>query len=252
MKSEGAIRQKLKQVRFRYAKRELDASLTRTSSTCEHNVLLEVPGVGSVGACRLEAGVVCDAARDIDLAQDCTTYACRYSKEVLKETLSVALDAPIPEVAAKYPDAAALMWVLTDENPTDTTPEPMLDPFGEAAVSAGTLLGVPVWVRSPVDGETLTNSLNDLMARETQLRALVALKEGLNQVLRDELATVHADVSSVRAEFLLTKSALASLESDLKGRVQELEDALQRVTDERDALLARNNLPFWSPSRWAK
>ena len=252
MKPEGAVRQKLKQVRFRHAKRELDAALTRTSSTCEHNVVLDVPGVGDVGACSLKAGVLCDAARDADLALGCTSYSCRYTKEGMKEVLEAAFDAPISEVAVKYPDAAALMWVLTDENPTDTPTAPMNDPFGESGVLVGTFFGVQVWAGSVAERGLLATALNDLVESEARLRREAAMKDEANQALQAELDTMREDVQTVRAGFSQAKSALTALEADLKGRVQELEDALRRVTEERDGLAARLDLPMWSPSRWAK
>lgn len=252
MKPEGAVRQKLKQVRFRHAKRELDAALTRTSSTCGHNAAYDVPGVGEVGVCLLNQGVVCDAGRGADLAPGCASYLCKNTRDGMKGVLEAVFDGSIAEVAAKYPDAAALMWVLTEENPTEATPEPILDPFGENMVLAGTFFDVPVWTHTPAEGETFAKSLNDLMEKESRMGADLALREGENQALRNELESVHAGVNSVRTEFTLAKSALAALESELKGRVHELEDALRRVTEERDTLQAKLDLPLWSPSRWAR
>lgn len=252
MKSEGAVRQKLKQVRFRHAKRELDAALTRTSATCEHNVVLDVLGVGEVGVCSLKAGVLCDAARDADLAPECLSYSCRYTKEGMKGVLEAAFDAPISEVAVKYPDAAALMWVLTDESPTDTPPAPMNDPFGESGVLVGTFFGVQVWAGSIEERIFLATSLNDLVESEARLRREVALKDEANQSLQAELEAMREDVQSVREKFSQAEVSLTTLEADLKGRVQELEGALRRMTEERDALQARLDLPMWSPSRWSK
>jgi len=252
MKPEGAVRQKLKQVRFRHAKRELDVALTRTSSTCRHNVMLDVLGVGEVGVCSLKAGVLCDAARDADLALGCASYSCKHTKESMKEVLEAAFDAPISEVAVKYPDAAALMWVLTDENPVEIPSVPMNDPFGESGVLVGTFFGVQVWAGSIGERGVLATALNDLVESEARLRREVTQKVEDNQALQAELEAMREDVQAVHTKFLQAEAALTVLDTDLKGRVQELEDALRRMTDERDALQARNDLPMWSPSRWAK
>lgn len=245
MKPEGAVRQKLKQVRFRHAKRELDDALTRTPATCEHNAVLDVPGVGEVGMCSLTRGVVCDAGRGADLAPGCATYSCKYTKEGMKEVLEAAFTAPIPEVAAKYPDAAALMWVLTDENLSDPAPTFMSDPFGESGVLVGTFFGVQVWAGSVGERGLLATALNDLVESEVRLRHEVALKDEATQTLQTELDSVQEGVQGAR-------DTLATLEAELKGQVQALEDALRRVTEERDALQARLDLPVWAPSRWAK
>ena len=245
MKPEGAVRQKLKQVRFRHAKRELDVALTRTPSTCEHNAVLDVPGVGEVGVCSLTRGVLCDAGRGADLAPGCATYSCKYTKEGMKEVLEAAFDAPISEVAAKYPDAAALMWVLTDENLSDPAPTFMTDPFGESGVLVGTFFGVQVWAGSVGERGLLATALNDLVESEVRLRHEVSLKDESNQTLQTELDSVQEGVRSVQG-------TLGTLEAELKGQVQALEDALRRVTEERDALQARLDLPVWAPSRWAK
>lgn len=245
MKPEGAVRQKLKQVRFRHAKRELDVALTRTPATCEHNAVLDIPGVGEVGMCALTRGIVCDAGRGADLAPGCATYSCKYTKEGMKEVLEAAFDAPIPEVAAKYPDAAALMWVLTDENLSDPAPTFMTDPFGESGVLVGTFFGVQVWAGSVGERGLLATALNDLVESEVRLRHEVALKDEAAQTLQTELGSVQEGVQVAR-------DTLATLEAELKGQVRALEDALCRVTEERDALQARFDSPMWSPSRWAK
>lgn len=251
MKPEGAVRQKLKQVRFRHAKRELDAALTRTASTCEHNAAYNVPGVGEVGVCLLNQGVVCDAERGADLAPGCSSYSCKYTKDGMKEALESAFDGSIAEVAAKYPDAAALMWVLTDEPPAPDAP-PLTDPFGESGVLVGTFFGVPLWVGSEGARLMVGQALHTLIEGEAHLRREVTMKAEALQAMQEELDALQTEVQVVRERFLLTEKDLALVTSDLKGRVQELEDALRRVTEERDTLQAKFDLPLWSPSRWSK
>ncbi len=251
MKPEGAVRQKLKQVRFRHAKRELEAALTRTSSTCKHNTTYNVPGVGEVGVCLLNQGVVCDAERGADLAPGCSSYSCKNTKDSMKEALESAFDGPIPEVAAKYPDAAALMWVLSDEPPAPDA-LPLMDPFGESGVLLGTFFGVPLWVGSESARVMVGQALHTLIESEAHLRREVTMKAESIQTMQEELDALQTEVQVVRERFLRTEKDLALVTVDLKGRVQELEDALRRVTEERDTLQAKFDLPLWSPSRWSK
>lgn len=244
MKPEGAVRQKLKQVRFRHAKRELEALLDRTASNCVNNATLDVPGAGAVGFCRLEPTKCCSAERGMDRAPSCRFYAGIHTKESVKESLEASFTAPIAEVAAKYPDAAALMWVLTDEPPTPEAP-PLMDPFGESGVLVGTFFGVPLWVGTEGARFTVGHALNELLdSNQRSQRDLASMQEEFN--------TLQDEVLVVRERAFQTERELGSVESVLSGRVQELEDALRRVTEERDALQARLDLPWWSPSRWSK
>jgi len=253
MKSEGAVRQKLKQVRFRHAKRVLENSLAVAPHNCAHNAFVEVPGVGDVGFCTLPSTspVLCDATRGCDLSASCGKYAPLHTKDTVKGQVEADLDAPIPEVAAKYPDAAALMWVLTDEPPVPDA-LPLMDPFGESGVLVGTFFGVPLWVGSEGARVMVGQALHALVEGEAHLRREVGLKAEALQVMQEELDTLQTEVQVVRERFLQTEKDLALVTDDLKGRVQELEDALRRVTEERDTLQAKFDLPLWSPSRWSK
>lgn len=244
MKPEGAVRQKLKQVRFRHAKRELEALLDRTASNCVNNATLDVPGAGSVGFCRLEPTNCCSAERGMDRAPSCRFYAGIHTKESVKESLEASFTAPIAEVAANYPDAAALMWVLTDEPPTPETP-PLMDPFGESGVLVGTFFGVPLWVGTEGARVMVAQALNDLLEKNQRLQ------KTLNDI-QEEFNTLQGDVVAIRERSLQTERELDAVETNLRGDVRELEDALRGVTEERDALQARLDLPWWSPSRWSK
>ena len=252
MKTVGEVRQKLKQVRFRHAKRELDDALSVTSLNCEHNTVVEIPGVGEVGLCNVApTPVMCDAARGCDLSSSCGRYSSLHTKDTVKEQVEAALNASIPEVAAKYPDAAALMWVLTDEPPALDAPV-LTDPFGESGVLVGTFFGVNVWAGSTHERSVLAAALNTLVESETRLQREVTQQGEALQAARDELDSMQRDLQQVQDKFLSTERALSAVEADLKGRVQQLEDALRATTEERDALQARLDLPVFSPSRWFK
>jgi predicted nucleic acid-binding Zn-ribbon protein len=95
-------------------------------------------------------------------------------------------------------------------------------------------------------------ALHTLIESEARLRHEVTLKADALQNMQEELDALQTEVQVVRERFLQTEKDLALVGSDLKGRVQELEDALRRVTEERDTLQAKFDLPLWSPSRWLK
>jgi len=72
-------------------------------------------------------------------AAKCPLFACARTKEMLREGFDGFLDgASLPEIADRYPDMAALMWVLneevpppaplTDEEPSEEPPPPPVEP----------------------------------------------------------------------------------------------------------------------------
>jgi hypothetical protein len=243
MKSEGAIRQKLKQVRFRHAKRALDTLLARHSSNCKNNASCEVPNVGVVGVCRLDPTVVCDTERNVDPSHNCMAYEPRYSKDGLKDELEGEFNAPLGEVAAKYPDAAALMWVLTDDNGAQEG-APLMDPFGESGLFVGTFFGSPLWTNTEGARVAVVRGLDDLVRSEGQARRDLQAKAR-------EFEGAESEMQDLRLQHTRAEQELASIGAALNevmDRVRELETALQAVSEERDALQAKLDLPFWS--RW--
>lgn len=128
MKSEGSIRQKLKQARFRHLKKILKDSLKKKPANCGWNRTLELPTGGQVSFCALYAedpgswqGLICDEQYDgLELARQCPVYEAKYDKETLKDDFKQLMaEGPIGMIAASYPDIAALMWVLGDEETID-------------------------------------------------------------------------------------------------------------------------------------
>jgi hypothetical protein len=69
-------------------------------------------------------GVVCDEAHGgLGKASNCPFFKERHTKEEITAKFEVSLEgATFVEVAEKYPDMAALMWVLT-ESEQDTNEE---------------------------------------------------------------------------------------------------------------------------------
>lgn len=122
MKSSGAVRHKLTQVRFRHLKKKLEAGLRPTPENCKFNARgLE----NSFNFCLYGAGnpetwvaTLCDVQVDGGArARSCTLFCPRRDKDQIKDEFNKDLgEMGFPEIASQYPDMAALIWVLDDED----------------------------------------------------------------------------------------------------------------------------------------
>lgn len=122
MRSEGAIKHKLKQLRFRYLKKLLDANFKRNPGNCKHNHR-HTQGKGEIGLCLYGSdepeswkGIVCDEeVGGIRQARSCDYFTPHKTKLELKSEFDTLVRGDIAKVASRYPDMAALLWALGDE-----------------------------------------------------------------------------------------------------------------------------------------
>lgn len=147
MKTEGEIRQKLKQVIFRHRKAFVQDGLERTPANCQHNAPARLPvlvsEVDTIRVCRFVSdngewnNQVCDprhgGARQ---ALKCPHFVCRNNAEDLKDTFrsNLGLDGSpvaLAHIAREYPDVVALMWVLGPSDAATPAENSILDFFGE-------------------------------------------------------------------------------------------------------------------------
>lgn len=122
MKTEGQVRHKLQQVLFRHLKKRLEQNFHRSPEGCAHNVEPYGMTVEAVEArqqtprvCGLQdkVGLICDSRLGGgDQARVCPRWEPRMTKDEVKAEFRALLTRPRGEVAAEFPDAAALMWVL--------------------------------------------------------------------------------------------------------------------------------------------
>lgn len=128
MKSAGAIKHKLKQVRFRYMKLHLEEHLKMRPGNCAHNSVFMHPLANGepVGVC-LKSEVqgasnnlpICDS-KWADRASECPYFATTLTKDQYKEGFGKRLESlSLPEIARDYPDMAALLWVLGEDTVED-------------------------------------------------------------------------------------------------------------------------------------
>jgi hypothetical protein len=122
VKSEGEVRQKLKQVLFRHQKSLLKANFKKRPETCAHNALVELDKDSDIGLCMFQypkavepRGLPCDERiGGVEQARKCELWEPIQSKDEIKAEFQVLFEdtAELAPIAAEYPDAAALLWVL--------------------------------------------------------------------------------------------------------------------------------------------
>lgn len=117
MKGEGAIKQKLKQARFRSIKREVRRLTSKKPSNCKHSGLVRGhAGEPLFHVCLLDAdkpeeweGTICDAS----VPNTCPFFTPRQTKEEIEAQVNADLESgDMNLIASKYPHVATLLWVL--------------------------------------------------------------------------------------------------------------------------------------------
>ena len=194
MKTSGEILQKLKQVKFRHLKRELSKRLRQEPSNCKNNVLVNTP-TGQVGVCKIDLQS-CDP-RFSNRADSCGAFEPLYEKEELKESLvEFFLSRPIHNIAIRFPDVAALLWVVAEDDTVDLS----LD------VEDMTLFSIPVWLENPEDKKRLRSEV-------------VRLEESI-QILRGE----RDEEISVSENLRRKVGALEAQKADLEEKLRLLRE----------------------------
>ena len=129
MKTDGQIKQKIKQVVYRHRKAFVRHGLARHPENCVYNERVTLPVHMSnratlhvCGYCSEEGvpnNVVCDASMGGDRqAADCPFFEASKTAKALKEEFNenLGIDGGAPReigyIAKEYPDVAALLWVI--------------------------------------------------------------------------------------------------------------------------------------------
>ena len=128
MKKQGAVRHKLKQVKHRLLKKAIRNGMSKKPCNCSHSG--QVKGNANdplFHVCLLDSskpkewdGVICDPS----VPNNCPFFKPHKTEQEIKEEFEIEFDSLINEgdmgkIASKYPDVAALLWVLADS--TDET-----------------------------------------------------------------------------------------------------------------------------------
>jgi hypothetical protein len=203
LRSVGDIRQKVKQARFRHLKRFLEDGLSQQSSNCVHNNPSEAFGK-VVGVCKIKH-VTCDPIASRDLSGDCGLYACRNTKESLKQDFAELMSGPLSRLASRYPDLAALAWIFQDG--------PHVDDFHPGSTLVGLLRGIPIWADDAESAESVkqdldvfTDVVDNVRGVNAQLEEFDVRLTGLQRMLEDSSNKVEGielrilDIDSTIAE----------------------------------------------------
>lgn len=128
MKSQGAIRHKLKQVKARLLQKAIRNNLSKKPCNCKHSGLVR----GSASeplfyVCLLDSdkpkeweGTICDPS----VPNNCPFFKPPKSKEEIEQEFEAEFNKLIAtgnmgDIASKYPDVAALVWVLAGDEEGD-------------------------------------------------------------------------------------------------------------------------------------
>lgn len=119
MKSESAVKSKLRQTLYRHRKRELQRSLQILPSNCIHNVQMQGQEGISIGVCGYGRTTdqwnqkICDGRHGGQAVAGQCPYFQTQDLGIFKEQFKELLRTASPgEIALKYPDVMALKWVL--------------------------------------------------------------------------------------------------------------------------------------------
>ncbi|NDB58347.1 hypothetical protein EB001_07865 [bacterium] len=128
MKTEGSIRHKLKQVKYRIVQKAIRNGLSRKPCNCKHSGLVKgASGDDLFYVCLLDAerpkeweGMICDNS----VPPNCPFFKPDKTKEEIeKEVDELLASGDMGEIARVYPDIAALLWVLGGIDELETTDE---------------------------------------------------------------------------------------------------------------------------------
>ena len=210
IKDDGEIRQKLKQARFRHLKREIESRLRSTAGNCIHNIPLEVQGA-DVGFCALKH-IICDVRERKDHAPTCPNFGLRASKEEIKAEFQALMDSPIHEIASKYPDVAALTWVVGKDDTNDFLPGSTL---------VGSVKGVLLWA----DNEDEAGFAKTEIANLVEASTAVLNAPRIFDAFEDHIGELAEQVAESAKHLDAIEARVASLHDDIEGFRRSLSDA---------------------------
>lgn len=249
MKSAGQIFQKLKQARFRHIKKEVEGLLKQSSKNCVNHTLVDYPN-NPVGICKLDFQV-CDS-RLRDRADTCGNFSPAHSKEEVKQSLQDFFSRrSVHEIAVRFPDVAALLWVLEGEVLEDEqTPRPESgEEYFPGGILAGNLHGKQIWVNSEQDAQYFMRWVEDKEDLLGKIHDLETQRGNLEGEYRRLSEKNHRDreaqIESQKSSQILLEASEETIR-DLKSQVLHLSAKIEEL--EYRSLPAVKPLPFWK--RW--
>ena len=257
MRSSGQIQQKLKQVRFRHYKKEAADLLRQTPKNCVNNGTLVGGMQTPLGVCKLDFQV-CDAKTQ-DRSGTCGNFAQAHGREEVKKSLQDFFSGrSVSDIAVRYPDVAALLWVLDGEVLEDEELPGGREDYFPGSVLVGTYFGVQLWANSESDSQTLQDTISSREAAS----ARVAYLEHNHTRLQEEVIKAEAKTARLQEECQMHLKALALAEqvSQLSGealasaresakllaaKIDFLEGELSKARQTQLQKAEPARIPFW-------
>lgn len=239
MKSPGQTYQKMKQARFRHVKREIENLLKQTSRNCTQNTQARST-TGSIGICKLDCQT-CDPQVQ-DRSETCGKFTQTHGREDVKKSLQDFFSLrTIPEIAVRYPDVAALLWVLDGEELEGEELPGGREDYFPGSILGGTYNGVKVWVDSEEEAKNFTSSIQNMVSLQeiilTQRGEIDSLRENLSKA-SSQNQSLQEDCQKLQDLYKTSESLWGILEDSVK-RATESWATLLRERSERIAVLER-------------
>lgn len=166
MKTEGEVHHKLQQVRFRHLKKELEARLAQDPANCRNWTNLSM--------CQLQ-NIPC--SRKPNNALTCGVFELANDKDALKNEMKEFFRTrPAAEIAVRFPDVAALMWVLDGSVPAEV----FLEEFREEELKANLAKAEALLEERAAALEEATSALTASKDENVRLKAALYDDEALS------------------------------------------------------------------------
>ncbi len=247
MRTSGQVFQKLKQARFRHVKKEVEALLRKSSKNCTNNVL--VSGAGEpLWVCRLDYQAC--GGKALDRADTCGSFAQAHGKDAVKKSLQdFFATRSLPEIAVRFPDVAALLWVLEGEVPEEEAALEYSEDYLPGSVLAGEFQGLRVWVDSTEDAAEITKVLYGLEGiqklREERDRYLDEIS-GLDNVVslqKEDIAALQEEVKILRGLLDGERTQHQVVQDFYLQNLNSLQEGLRNLSLQRAEIVERK--PLW-------
>lgn len=223
MKTQGQIAQKIKQAQFRHIQKEMKRLLKRSAPNCKKNRSMDLE-FGPVGVCSMDCQV-CDV-RFHNRAPECEDWELRHLKEEIKESLKEFFQTrTVPEIAVRFPDVAALLWVSTEEG------DPQAGPL-MVGIPTSSFFGIPVWTDTEDEQAQLKHALAPYLRYEetvTELRRI--LDAGTALLVVEKVEQLVLKQAQHERDWLAKTGEAAKLSGRIDAQAEQIRRLEGRLAD---------------------
>ena len=248
MRTSGQVFQKLKQARFRHIKKEVDALLRKSSRNCANNVL--VSGAGEpLWVCKLDFQAC--GGKASDRADTCGSFTPAHGKDAVKKSLQDFFSTrSLPEIAIRFPDVAALLWVLDGEAHEEEETFEHSEDYLPGSVLAGEFHGLRFWADSSDAAAEISKAissleeLENLRAERDRLFEEVSDQEAYMSRLESETSALTKQVQTLQGLLETERNQHQVVQDFYMQTLNSLQEGLRELSVQR-AEIATVQKPFW-------